>query len=1123
MFRILRWVLFVVVSGSLASCGGGGGGDSPPPSTPDTPLVYGTAANGAALDGTVSIEDSAGHVVSLPVSSGSGQFSASVVGMQAPFMLKAVSADGKLVLYSAAAQPGRANINPLTHLGLLRIAVQAGLQTPAELFASPTLFSSRLTASALQHETARAMARLMPSFVARLPGASNQPDALPAYDPFATPFLIGDAVDRLLDAYPIAFTQAAGATVATQSESATGFASQVARSDTVAAKVSALQILGEASVASNAGVQLTAQAVFSNGVVQPVPVRWSLTGVGTVDQAGHFVAPELRAAEKATMKAEWFDGETKVVAEFVLDVMAAQRPEGLTIMGIDPAVGLEPSSEVRLQAMVSWADGSTSLQTVEWSWSGDPGAVATISPDGLLRAGAPTGAAKTATIHASFNYQGHVVGGDVVATVRPFVRRLVSARISGLADGQTFSAGDHFSLSVIGQWNDDSESSLPAASWRVDPAAGAVPRMAVTISASGELSSAPYFLSPDAGAGEREPDAFVVTARYDQGNGTSASQSISVLAKPQLKEPVSLSILGVTSLPEGASTTYQAVILYSDGSTEDKTASVNWVVQEGTSLTQVAGASFVAAAYGSKPASPQSTRVLASMSYGYTDASGTAVIKPLSATLDVAVTWVEPVLRHLAFASALDFLVPTQPARVDLSGHFQKLGREWWAPVDTADILTSDDAVVASGQTVTAGSIPASASETWVTLTARARDTASGELVEVSRTVTISLPSPGQKRLLAYPWGPANQDVQFRAISSDGHLDDYVVVRDEPLHQGFRSSATQRRAPYLSGVIDVAQTQVVGNETSYVAAVERGEVAVLRHSDLYDGARTGRPVVLDDVSDAVRVALVVKTTAPSVSRLYVLTGAGRVRQYRLPLVVNRPLVSADVVFERELAGQFSAISAGAEHVLCLGTDGHVVAEGRGTMGQVGNPAATAADWLDAVEVQASDGVGSAAVHGPLSGVTMIGAEHDASFASASGNIWGWGKVASISYLLAGISEASAEQSSEAVRVTGAARTPRAMTAGAYVAADGSVIFRTAMFVDSRTRDLWGGGPRYYTAASWLPPATQIVAGRRQITVDWPSADALALLMPIVRTETDRLVYLDGLEIVDASGNPLVLP
>jgi len=98
-----------------------------------------------------------------------------------------------------------------------------------------------------------------------------------------------------------------------------------------------------------------------------------------------------------------------------------------------------------------------------------------------------------------------------------------------------------------------------------------------------------------------------------------------------------------------------------------------------------------------------------------------------------------------------------------------------------------------------------------------------------------------------------------------------------------------------------------------------------------------------------------------------------------------------------------------------------------------------------------------------------------------------------------------------------------MTAGAYVAADGSVIFRTAMFVDSRTRDLWGGGPRYYTAASWLPPATQIVAGRRQITVDWPSADALALLMPIVRTETDRLVYLDGLEIVDASGNPLVLP
>jgi len=1127
-----RVALAALVPLFLAACsGGGGGGSTPPPPPPaNSALVYGTAATGAGIAGTVSIEDAAGRVKSLPVAADSGAFSASVDGMTAPFMLKVASSDGTTVLYSAVQAPGRANITPLTSLALLRIAASRHMQGPSDLYGAPNVFANWITTDNLGAASATMLSRLMPAFVAGLPGASSTPDTAPTFDPFASTWTIGGTVDRLLDAYPVAlYTDGTGVVTARQTDHASGLAIDVARSDTAAAAAGPVSITGagQGNIVGGTSAQLGAQAAFQGGALQAVTASWTISGLAgaSVDANGKVSTPAVDTAATVNVTAHWFDGSTASSDTVALTVLPALRPTGVDITGAANDAAVAAGASVPLGATVHWSDGSTTTPAVAWSFTGDAAAVAQLGSDGLLRTGRP---ASDSPIHVdvTFTHAGVKVSGDLALTVSRFVRRVQSVTLAGLIDGQVLTAGDHADLVLTALWNDGSESTL-APTWSAAAAVGATNHILASVSAAGRLSTSPYFVPTGADATARAAEADVLQANYDNGDGTQGQLRVNFGVKPLVNIPTGLEIRGVTAMNERDTASFEVFVDYADGSAALGDATLT--SRQPALLAPAAPAgTFAVSTYESKPATAQVATLAATRSFTYVDTSGQSVTTTLEATHAVTISWAEPVLVGLEMS--LDHLAVGAATPVAVTGHYVKFGVASTAPVANATFSVDSALVIATGNTLTAAQAPATAAASWFTLTATAHDAGTGADVTLRRLVTLDLPVSVPKHLLAYPWGPNDTDVQFRAISSDGHVDDYTVARAMPRLLGYESPATRRRLRLLSGVTDFAQARTDFNlatgaaqETQYVAAVEQGQVAIVRHDDLYAAASTATPVVLPGLANARQVAFVVRrddgTLPPAAVRLYVLDQTGTVRQYKLPYAVTRPLVAADVTFERQLTGTFSQISAGADFILLLSTSGGAYSEGDNVSGSLGDPNG-AAHWNDAFAVQYGVNCPGSCVFAPLTDVSQVHAGVDRSFVALSDGATDWGLIGPGLTL----------EWFSPTRTVGPAVDIRAMGAWAWLLGDGSVHFQDLAFAED---DAGGpgainvGSTRVELVATWLPPVAEIADGRRSPAgTQWPFSQgetALLPMMPIVRTKIDTLYYLDGRAIRDPQGNAIVLP
>lgn len=171
----LAMALAAALATALTACGGGGGGgDDAAPTQPEQPpapvasTLTGTAATGAPFaNAAVQVTDATGATVCDTATGHDGTFRCTLAPtVQRPLLLRA--AKDETVLYSATAATGdaRANITPLTHIIVTRLA-PAG--DPAALAGAV----QTLTAQALQAQSDALVAALQPLLTAL--GVSSDP------------------------------------------------------------------------------------------------------------------------------------------------------------------------------------------------------------------------------------------------------------------------------------------------------------------------------------------------------------------------------------------------------------------------------------------------------------------------------------------------------------------------------------------------------------------------------------------------------------------------------------------------------------------------------------------------------------------------------------------------------------------------------------------------------------------------------------------------------------------------------------------------------------------------------------------------------------------------------------
>lgn len=204
MSKLIRRVctpLGLSVALMLTACGGDGGGKDDP-ATAQT--LSGTAAAGAPLAGTVTVQDAAGTTRTTPIGA-NGQYSIDVSGLTPPFVLRATGNIGgrTYVIHSAAVSTdvgGTINITPLTDLIVANVAGEIA----SEYFRRGNF--SGLSKEELAAESAKLKEKLQPLLDELQVGAG--------IDLLRTPFTpLASALDTALDQIRISVDQ--GTNIAT--------------------------------------------------------------------------------------------------------------------------------------------------------------------------------------------------------------------------------------------------------------------------------------------------------------------------------------------------------------------------------------------------------------------------------------------------------------------------------------------------------------------------------------------------------------------------------------------------------------------------------------------------------------------------------------------------------------------------------------------------------------------------------------------------------------------------------------------------------------------------------------------------------------------------------------------
>ena len=303
---------------------------------------------------------------------------------------------------------------------------------------------------------------------------------------------------------------------------------------TAASLVSISVVPQSASLTPKHSVQLSAIGTFTDGTAQDVSrtVTWSSSpaGVLTISNNGLATANSPGTVNVVASQGPITGGNTLIVGLPTL-VSVALLPQSIT---------LTPAHSAQLKAVGTYSDTSTQDISAAVTWSANPSGIVAVSSSGL----ATGNAVGTATVTAASNT---LSATGAVKVVAPTLNS-----ISITPSQASIPLGENQPLSAMGTYNDGSTRSLTSSvQWSSSDSA-------VLSFSNGNIATA----------------TAVGTAMVTATLGTVSGTTLLNVDAPAV---ISFSVAPVNLvLTPGASQQLSVLAEFSDGTTQDMTASVSW-------------------------------------------------------------------------------------------------------------------------------------------------------------------------------------------------------------------------------------------------------------------------------------------------------------------------------------------------------------------------------------------------------------------------------------------------------------------------------------------------------------------------------------------------------------------
>lgn len=333
-------------------------------------------------------------------------------------------------------------------------------------------------------------------------------------------------------------------------------------------------IIGATSLNEDAAPsQYTLRVFFSDGTDSlQTASSWtnSNAAAGSINSAGLFtVAANVVGNQATTISAAYTSNGQTVNDTHSLNVVDnVVKPASIVING--PATAAENGGPVAYTVTVTNDTGTTANPTTGLTWSSSNASAGTINATTGVFTPANVTQNQATVISVSYTANGSTVTDTHNLTVQ-YVVLPVSAAIEGpttLAEG---SAVTSYQLRVT--FDDGTNDIYAVNTWAISNAS------AGTMNANSGQLTVPANVTTNQAAN--------VTASFTQ-NGATVNASLPITVTNTVNRPVSGEILGVTTIAEGDSTTFQFRVTYEDGTNALRTVT-NWSNSNATAGSIVAG------------------------------------------------------------------------------------------------------------------------------------------------------------------------------------------------------------------------------------------------------------------------------------------------------------------------------------------------------------------------------------------------------------------------------------------------------------------------------------------------------------------------------------------------------